>query len=80
MNYTETYRKIYEVLSVLDLAHEKKHNASLRITSALNDIYVYTNKQFPEVLPAILDIAQEFCVNTKKGGYDIDDKGTSFLG
>lgn len=73
MNYTQTYRKIYEVLSVLDIPHEKRHNSSLRITNALSDIYIYTNRQFPEVLPVILEIAQDFCSEAQIGGYDLDD-------
>lgn len=75
MNYTDTYRKIYEVISNLDLPHEKKHHAALRIADSLNEIYVYSNKQFPEILPQILDIAKDFCSEAKLGGYDLDDNG-----
>jgi hypothetical protein len=75
MNYTDTYRKIYEVISDLDLPHEKKHRAALKITDSLSQIYMYSNKQFPEVLPQILEIAKDFCADAKIGGYDLDDKG-----
>ena len=75
MNYTDTYKKIYEVVSKLGLPHDNTHNASLRIADALNDIYVYTNRQFPEILPEILHIAEGFCADAKVGGYDLDDKG-----
>lgn len=75
MDYTDTYRKIYKVVSQLDLPHEKKHSAALRITDALSDIYHYTNRQFPDILPDILNIVQDFSVQTKIGGYDLDDKG-----
>ena len=75
MNYTDTYRKIYEVISILDLSHEKKHQAALRIADSLSQIYIYSNRQFPEVLPQILDIAKDFCADAKIGGYDLDDKG-----
>lgn len=80
MNYTETYKKIYQVISSLDLPHEKTHRASLRIANALSDIYIYSNKQFPEILPAILEIAQNFCAEAKVGGYDLDDKGINATG
>jgi len=75
MNYTKVYRQVYEVLSKTGLEHEKIHNASLRITNALSEIYIYTNKQFPEALDPILQIAENFCSQVKVGGYDLDDKG-----
>lgn len=74
MNYTKVYRSIYNVLSETNLAHEKLHNASLRIANALSDIYIYTNKQFPEALDDILKIAEDFCAEAKIGGYDLDDR------
>lgn len=80
MNYTQTYRKIYEVLNILDLPHDKKHSASLRIANALSDIYIYTNKQFPEVLPVVLEIAQDFCAEAQADGYDLNDEGIKALG
>lgn len=76
MNYTKVYRDVYEILSKIGLPHEKLHSASLRITNALSDIYVYTNKQFPEVLGDIMKLAEEFCSQVRFGGYDLDDKGS----
>lgn len=75
MNYTDTYRKIYEVISELDLPHERKHHAALRITDSLSQIYIYSNRQFPEILPDILEIAKDFCAEAKTGGYELDDYG-----
>ena len=75
MNYTETYKKIYSIICQANLAHDKKHVAALRISDALNDIFVYTNKQFPELLDQILSATQDFCDDIKIGGYDLDDKG-----
>lgn len=75
MNYTETYRKIYSIISELDLPHEKKHTAALRIADALNNVYMYTHKQFPELMDKILNAVQDFCDDVKLGGYDLDDKG-----
>lgn len=75
MNYTKVYRTIYETLSQTGLEHEKIHNASLRITNALSDIYIYTNRQFPEALNQVLEIAENFYSNVKLGGYDLDDSG-----
>ena len=75
MNYTDTYRRIYETISNLDIPHEKAHRAALKITDSLSEIYLYSNRQFPEKLPAILEIAEVFCAEAKLGGYDIDDKG-----
>lgn len=75
MNYTDTYRKIYEVISNLDLPHEKKHHAALRIADSLSQIYIYSNRQFPEILPEILEVAKEFLTDAKIGGYDLDDSG-----
>ena len=75
MNYTETYKKIYSIISQANLAHNKTHVAALRISDALNDIFVYTNKQFPELLDQILSATQDFCDDIKIGGYDLDDKG-----
>jgi hypothetical protein len=75
MDYTDTYRKIYEVISTLDLSHEKKHHAALKIADSLSQIYIYSNKQFPEVLPEIFEIAKDFCADIKIGGYDLDDHG-----
>lgn len=75
MNYTETYNQIYKIIEKVNLPHEKTHIASLRIADALNEIYVYTNKQFPEILSEILQAAEEFCAEAKFGGYDLDDYG-----
>lgn len=75
MNYTDTYNKIYEVISSLELPHEKKHSAALTITDSLSHIYAYANRQFPEVLSEILDVAKDFCGDAKVGGYDLDDYG-----
>lgn len=75
MNYTDTYRKIYEVISALDLSHEAKHHAAIRIADSLSQIYTYSNRQFPEVLPQILEVAKDFCADAKYGGYDLDDRG-----
>lgn len=75
MNYTDTYRRIYETISNVDLPHEKVHRAALKITDSLSEIYMYSNRQFPEKLPDILEIAEVFCAEAKLGGYDIDDKG-----
>lgn len=74
MNYTETYRKVYEALSKTQLPHEKMHNASLRITDALNSIFTYTNRQFPEVMDDIMDVVKDFSSSIKIGGYDLDDR------
>lgn len=75
MNYTETYKKIYSIISEANLSHDKTHVAALRISDALNDIFVYTNRQFPELMNQILNAAQDFCDDIKIGGYDLDDKG-----
>ena len=75
MNYTETYRRIYSIISKVDIPHEKKHTATLRIADALNDILIYTKRQFPEVMDEILMAVQDFCDDVKIGGYDLDDKG-----
>lgn len=75
MDYTKLYRDIYSVISEVDLPHERKHKASIRIADALSDIYIYTNKQFPEAMEKILEIAENFISQVKIGGYDLDDKG-----
>jgi hypothetical protein len=75
MNYTDTYRKIYEVISDLDLPHEKKHNAAIKISDSLSEIYMYSSEQFPQVLSQILEVAKDFCTDARIGGYDLDDHG-----
>jgi hypothetical protein len=65
MNYTEFYKKVYNTMSHLDIPHEKKHNASLRIVNAMTDIYLYTNKQFPEIMEDIMDVVEEFSKTVK---------------
>lgn len=75
MNYTETYKKIYSIISETNLPHEKVHKASLRIADALNDICVYTNRQFPEMMDKIMEAAEDFYSKVKIGGYDLDDSG-----
>ena len=75
MNYTKVYRSVYETLSKTGLDHEKIHNASLRITNALSDIYIYTNRQFPEALDQVLELAENFYSKVKLGGYDLYDNG-----
>jgi hypothetical protein len=74
MNYTENYKKIYTAISKADLPHEKTHKAALRITDALNDIFVYTNLQFPSMMDEIMDIVEQFTTTVKLGGYDLDDR------
>ena len=65
MNYTETYNRIYSALSTIDITHEKRHNSSIRITDALNDIYSYINRQFPEAMGDIMSIVEEFSNSIK---------------
>ncbi|MEY4334021.1 MAG: hypothetical protein RLZZ196_2764 [Bacteroidota bacterium] len=65
MNYTEVYNKIYKAISNANLSHEKAHNASVRITDALNDIFVYTKMQFPEIMEEVMDIVGEFSSSIK---------------
>lgn len=74
MSYTENYNKIYAVIRKADLPHEKAHKAALRITDALNDIFVYTNKQFPSMMDEVMKIVEEFTATVKLGGYDLDDR------
>lgn len=76
MNYTEAYREIYKIIARLDLPHEKVHNASLRICNALNDIYIYSHRQFPEVIDDINKVVEKYAHHMRVGGYDIDDKIT----
>lgn len=77
MNYTETYKKIYSIISETNLPHENIHRASLRISDALNDICVYTDRQFPEMMDKIMKAAEEFCNRVRLGGYDLDDNDIS---
>jgi hypothetical protein len=74
MNYTENYKQIYAAISKSKLPHEKIHKAALRITDALNDIFVYTNMQFPSMMDEIMDIVEQFTATVKLGGYDLDDR------
>lgn len=74
MNYTEQYNQIYAAICKADLPHEQTHKSALRITDALNDIFVYTNMQFPSVMDEIMDIVEEFTATVKLGGYDLDDR------
>jgi hypothetical protein len=74
MNYTETYNKVYSALSESNLPHEKLHTSALRITDALNNIYCYTNKQFPDMMEEIMNVVNDFSSSIKFGGHDIDDK------
>ncbi len=75
MNYTRTYKKIYKKLNQTNLPHEKIHSASLRITEALNDIYVFSKENFPDLTKDIAGILEQTCSEIKFGGYDLDDKG-----
>lgn len=74
MNYTECYKQIYAAISKLDIPHENINKATLRITDALNDIFVYTKMQFPSIINEIMDIVEDFSTTVKLGGYDLDDK------
>ena len=74
MNYTETYNKVYSALSKTNLPHERLHNASLRITDALNYIYSYTHRQFPDMMEDVMAVVNDFASSNKIGGYDLDDK------
>ena len=75
MNYTETYNKIYSAISKSNMPHEHLHNAALRITDALNNIYCYTNAQFPDMMEDVIDVVIDFSTQLKFGGYDLDDNG-----
>lgn len=74
MNYTETYNKVYSALSKTELTHVAKHNSSLRITDALNDVFSYTISNFPDIIEDIINVVNEFSSSVKTGGYDLDDK------
>lgn len=74
MNYTEQYNQIYAAISKADLPHEQTHKSALRITDALNDIFVYTSMQFPFIMDEIMDIVEKFTTTVKLGGYDLDDR------
>jgi len=74
VSYTENYNKIYAVICKADLPHEKTHKAALRITDALNDIFVYTKKQFPSMMDEVMNIVEDFTATVKLGGYDLDDR------
>jgi hypothetical protein len=74
MTYTENYKQIYAEISKAGMPHEKTHKAALRITDALNDIFVYTKVEFPSMINEIMDIVKEFTATVKLGGYDLDDR------
>jgi hypothetical protein len=74
MTYTENYKQIYAAISKADLPHEKTHKAALRITDAMNDIFIYTKVQFPSIMDEIMDIVEQFTATVKLGGYDLDDR------
>ncbi len=75
INYTHLYNKIYSAIKTDDIPHDKAHRSALRIADAINDIYIYTNVQYPDKLDDILDTVEFFCNAIRLGGYDLDDKG-----
>jgi hypothetical protein len=74
MTYTENYKQIYAAISKANLPHEKTHKAALRITDAMNDIFIYTKVQFPSMMDEIMGIVEQFTATVKLGGYDLDDR------
>lgn len=77
MNYTEIYRKIYSSVKNDNISHQNAHSISIRITDAIVDLYNYTNVNVPDIHQVVGETIVQFWndkINTKLGGYDIDDK------
>lgn len=75
MNYTETYRKIYDLFADSDISHEQINRASLRIANAIHDIYAFTQRQAPGLVDQVASVVEEFSSNIRKvGSYDLDEK------
>lgn len=75
MNYTETYNKIYSIFLNAGVNHESSNRAALRIANSVHDIYIYAQKQAPDLLDQVASVIEELSSNIKKvGGYDLDDK------
>lgn len=79
MNYTQVYRQVYSTIKKENVSHENAHKTALRITNALNDLYL-DSLQMPLVLKDIVDIIEGIEKNGKFGGYDLDDNGNIISG
>lgn len=75
MNYTEVYNSIYNAIKTDLIPHEVAHGASLRISDAINGIYMFLLQNYPESINSLGDIINNFWTSQKFGGYDLDDKG-----
>lgn len=60
LDYTSIYRKIYSAIQRDDLPHEQTHSASLKISNALSDIYLFTQEQPPEITDIIIGTLEDF--------------------
>ncbi len=60
LDYTSIYRKIYSAIERDGLPHEEIHKASLRISNALWDIYLFTQEQPPEITDIIIGTLEDF--------------------
>lgn len=65
LDYTSIYREVYSVIKKDNMPHEIAHNASLRISEAISDIYLFTKEYSGEALDII---------KNQFGGFDLDDK------
>ena len=71
-DYTQVYKDIYNVIKKDNIPHEQAHNASLKISNALSDLFLSSEGYDIDIIP-ILTQAMIGIVSDKFGGYDLDD-------
>lgn len=74
MNFTDIYRKIYSFAKTDQIPHELAHSVSVRITDVITELYTYVKENCPDKLDEIGKTINDFWLNKKLGGYDLDDK------
>lgn len=63
MNYTKIYNNIYQSLKNENTPHEVLHYSCLKITDALQEIYLYSQKNSPDNLQESLNVIESFVGN-----------------
>ena len=61
-DYTQIYRDIYGVIKNDNIPHEEAHKASLSISNALSDIYLFS-MQYPMEIHGIISDTVEKIIN-----------------
>jgi hypothetical protein len=66
MNYTKIYKEVYKNLEPSGVPHEVLHYSCLRITDALQEVYLHSQKNNNSCLDQTLNVIEYFVKNNNE--------------